>query len=139
MLTATLRASEAENLFEISRIRSIRVISNDFKEFGGSHYASVKCKDRIKGSHYSVKMQKGNAYFLKSYVDFRIDRLEGKAISPGGKKIYFIENGTSHLFPNFDTFEAKKLVISDVLYMFNWTEFQSIPEGPMLLAVQGGM
>jgi mannosyltransferase OCH1-like enzyme len=137
MLTATLRVSGAENLFGLSRPNSIRVISNDFKEFGGSHYSPKKMKEKIGGLRYSEKLQKGNVYFLKSYVDFSIDRLEGKAISPGGKKIYFVENGTSHMFPNFDAFVAKKLVISDVVYIFNWTEFQSIPEGPILLAVHG--
>ena len=57
------------------------------------------------------------------------------AISPGGKKIYLVENGSAHIFPNFDTLTARGFDISDVIFMVNWTEFIAIPEGPQLTPI----
>jgi hypothetical protein len=130
MLTATIRAMAGERFIDPSKCLSIRVISNDFKKFGGSQW-----KQGISPHHYSLKLQNQSIYFLKSYLDFSIDRLEGKAISHGGRAIYFVENGTGHMFLNFQTFEANNFTVKDVMYIQNRTDFLSIPEGPILLEV----
>ena len=65
---------------------------------------------------------------LSTYIPFNISQFENIAVTPGGKRMYLVQNGSVHLFPNFDTMTALNISMKNVLYMGNWTEFSSIPE-----------
>jgi mannosyltransferase OCH1-like enzyme len=136
LVSGTIRLLTAES-FCGSNPLSIRVISNDYKEFGGIFKVDTNLNGKysVNSEHYMVRMQKQHTPLLRSYVDFSISHFEGKVVSPGGKKIYLVENGSVHIFPNFDTFSAKKFIMSDILLIQNWTEFINMPEGPGLPAM----
>jgi hypothetical protein len=86
-------------------------------------------------NHYMVTMQKQNIPLLNTYVPFNVTLLENHAVSPGGKRMYLVQNASVRLFPNFDTMVAFNFTMKDVLFIGNWSEFSSMPEGPRLLAV----
>ena len=65
---------------------------------------------------------------LSTYIPFNISQFENIAVTPGGKRMYLVQNGSVHLFPNFDTMTALNISMKNVIYMGNWTEFSSIPE-----------
>jgi len=70
----------------------------------------------------------GYVPLLSTYVPFNITQFENLAVTPGGKRMYLVRNGSVHLFPNFDTMTAMNISLKNVIFMGNWTEFSSIPE-----------
>jgi Glycosyltransferase sugar-binding region containing DXD motif len=139
VLTHTLREYALEAHYNESIDFPLRAVKKDFAEYGGVFKVGMGADSRhkypVSSAHYMVAMQKSSIPLLSSYVPFNISYYEGRAISPGGKRYYLVENGSSHIFPNFDTMTARGFDISDVIFMINWTEFTMIPEGAKLTPI----
>ncbi len=112
----------------------IRFVSNDYKEYGGVFKVDMLHNGHypVKESHYMVAMAKHNIMLLKGYVPFSPSLYEGFPVSPGGKKIYLVKNGTLHMFPNYDTITFNGFTMSDVIYIQKWAEFELFTEGTPL-------
>ena len=77
-----------------------------------------------------IAMSKHNIPLLREYAPFSPALYEGKVVSPGGKKIYWVLNNTLHIFPNYDTITFNGFDFSDILFIQNWEEFLKFgPEG----------
>ena len=108
----------------------LRLVNKDFQEYGGVFKVGVTARRyNVDKNHYMVTMQKQHIPLLNTYVPFNITQLEHRAVTPGGKRMYLVENSSRHLFPDFDTMVALNFSTKDVLFIGNWTEFSSIPEG----------
>ena len=109
----------------------IRFISNDFHEFGGIFKVDTFHNGRypVSDNHYMVAMSKHSIPMLREYVPFLPSRYEGQVVSPGGKKIYLVQNETLHLFPNYDTIIFNGYDMTDVRFIQNREEFQKFTEG----------
>ena len=112
----------------------IRFVSNDYHEFGGIFKVNLLHNGHypLKESHYMVAMTKHSITLLKDYVPFRPEIYNNFPVSPGGKKIYLVKNGTLHIFPNYDTITFNGFDISDVIFIQNWSDFQRFQEGDPL-------
>ena len=119
MLTATIREYWAEAMANETLRNSItnhmRVELTDFKDYGGMFkvHALYNGHYNVDKQHYMVTMQKQYISLLHTYVPFNISKLEKKAVTPGGKKVYWVENGALHLFPNYDTMMSKNITAKD--------------------------
>ena len=112
----------------------IRFISNDYKEFGGIFKVDMLHNGHypVKENHYMVAMAKHSITLLKDYVPFHPEIYENFPVSPGGKRIYLVQNGSVHMFPNYDTITFNGFDMSDVIFIQKWSEFQQFPEGAPL-------
>ena len=119
MLTATIREYWAEAIanetLSNSIMKHMRVELTDFKDYGGKFkvHALYNGHYNVDKQHYMVTMQKQYVSLLHSYVPFNISKLEKRAVTPGGKKVYWVENGAVHLFPNYDTMMSKNITAKD--------------------------
>lgn len=109
----------------------IRFISNDYHEFGGIFKVDTFHNGRypVSDNHYMIAMAKHSITLLREYVPFETKCYEGKVVTPGGKKIYWVQNQTLHMFPNYDTITFNGFDVSDIQYIQDWDDFQKFPEG----------
>ena len=133
-MTSTIRELVADSV-TFEKPLQLRVIENDFSEFGGTFKVNQRKNGRynIDTNHYMISMQKSFIPLLTTYVPFNVTLFKEKAVTPGGKKLYLVANGSLHLFPNFDYMIAMNYSIKDVIFIGNWSEFSSIPEGSRLI------
>lgn len=133
MVTATVRSETLKRNLQLEGYINftIRVLRTDFSDHGGIFKVDVERNFGADGEHYMKHMQKHNVAILSSFTALNISEIEGLPVTLNEKRIYKVENGSLHAFPDFDTFHAHGFQAHHVLVLNN-QEFNSIPEGGAL-------
>lgn len=115
VFTATLRKYHLLHVNDPSW--KIKIQKKDWNDFGGVFKMNIEGHYRSKDKdNYFTYMQKHNIRLLSSYANITVHLLHEKATAVHGEKeIYYVQNGSRHLIPDFDTFQAMGLRLHSVI------------------------